>query len=142
MILYELRPNCPGGGYMPRRAKMPFLGRTLGRGPTIKQYSGRTETAKSHLGRVPYCRHMDIASPSPGVDRTIKIERHPACLFESSAASASVWWWMECNQGHLLSQSCLSTSRESSSQAHGRLFELKSKLTRVINCRVHSKYWH
>ena len=99
------------------------------------QYSGRPETAKSHLGRVPYCRHMDIASPSPGVDRTIKIERHPACLFESSAASGSVWWWMECNQGHLLSQPCLSTSRESSSQAHGRLFELKSKLTRVINCR-------
>ena len=45
LILYELRPNSPGGGYMPtttqRRfyanktiAKLPFLGRTLDRGPT------------------------------------------------------------------------------------------------------------
>ena len=35
LILYELRPNCPGGGgYMEYIAKMPFLGRTLCRGPT------------------------------------------------------------------------------------------------------------
>ena len=60
MILYELRPkwckiaeviwkDC--GGYMVTRAKMPFLGRTLYRGPTnIKTETGKIRQYQSNIG--------------------------------------------------------------------------------------------
>ena len=56
LILYELRPkwckiaeviwkDC--GGYMVTRAKMPFLGRTLCRGPTISTFDATLELSSA-----------------------------------------------------------------------------------------------